>query len=487
MGSLEVQEFLATHRHIESGRVEQSRRKAFEIVSGVGERFADGLSAALATWMAFWAYQAVHIGRHVHYGALAIVIQGLLMAGVAVFLLEYDGAYQRGNSLLRIRETERILRVSARAFGLVFPLTIFLSHLVSRWVLIFAIVLVPVFLIIEKQIYFLLIRELHNRGYGVQNVLIYGAGYTGRRVYSALVRSPKLGMNPIAIVDDDESKEGDEIHEYAYTREHSTSVIVDSLDRELIRRHGAQLVLVAIPSLSRQRLDEIAKEAAAAQAGVAFVPLLAFGAKTLFDYVDIDGVLIASFGRNASSSMYEVAKRLFDAVAALLLVVLTAPLWLLVAALIRLDSKGPILFRQERVGRNGKLFEMLKFRSMHVDAAAYDFHPSSSDDPRITGIGRWLRRSSLDELPQLLNVLKGDMSLVGPRPEMPFIVENYNLRQRQRLEVLPGMTGLWQLSADRAFQIHDNILYDFYYIKNRNFFMDLAILLHTFVFAVRGV
>jgi lipopolysaccharide/colanic/teichoic acid biosynthesis glycosyltransferase len=102
-------------------------------------------------------------------------------------------------------------------------------------------------------------------------------------------------------------------------------------------------------------------------------------------------------------------------------------------------------------------------------------------------VGRWLRRTSLDELPQLINVLKGDMSLVGPRPEMPFIVARYNANHRQRLSVVPGLTGLWQLSADRAFLIHENIQYDLYYIRHRCFFMDLAIVLHTVLFAMKGI
>ena len=133
------------------------------------------------------------------------------------------------------------------------------------------------------------------------------------------------------------------------------------------------------------------------------------------------------------------------------------------------------------------MFNLYKFRTMRIDAPKYGLHPANVDDPRITRIGRWLRRTSLDELPQLINVLKGEMSLVGPRPEMPFIVESYNDNQRQRLEVTPGLTGLWQLSADRSFLIHENIQYDLYYIRHRNFFMDMAILLHTVVFAMKGV
>jgi len=124
---------------------------------------------------------------------------------------------------------------------------------------------------------------------------------------------------------------------------------------------------------------------------------------------------------------------------------------------------------------------------MYREAPKYAYSPKAGEDPRITPFGRLLRSSSLDELPQLVNVLLGQMSLVGPRPEMPFIVEQYTPFQRQRLSVKPGITGLWQLSADRAFLIHENIEYDLYYVRHRSFLMDIAILLHTFAFAARGI
>ncbi len=129
---------------------------------------------------------------------------------------------------------------------------------------------------------------------------------------------------------------------------------------------------------------------------------------------------------------------------------------------------------------------MFKFRSMYINAPEYARSPVASHDPRITRVGRLLRRTSLDELPQLINVFLGTMSLVGPRPEMPFIVQGYTEFQRQRLQVAPGITGLWQLSADRAFPIHESMHYDLYYIRNRGFFMDIAILIHTVFFAMRG-
>src|SRR6185503_12092295 len=136
--------------------------------------------------------------------------------------------------------------------------------------------------------------------------------------------------------------------------------------------------------------------------------------------------------------------------------------------LIRIDSPGPALFVQKRVGKDGTIFRMYKFRTMYASTPPYELSPTTSKDWRITQIGHGLRSSGLDELPQLFNVLLGTMSLVGPRPEMPFVVQHYSAEESHRLEVIPGITGLWQLSADRAFPIHQNVQYDLYYIRNRN-------------------
>ena len=409
-----------------------------------------------------------------------------IFSAVFVFMLDRYGVYKPANSLLRIRETERILRVSAQAFGAVFTVTFFLAYPFSRWVLALVALFVPLLLAIEKQLVFLLVRYLHTRGYGVQNVLVYGAGLTGRRVFSALIRSPKLGLKPVVIVDDDEHLSGQKIYEYGYRRDHPVPIVTGPLTSDLLRQWGVGLVVVGVPSFSRERLNEIGIEAFAARAGVAFVPQLSYGSETSSDYLDIDGVLIASLDSTPRNPLYETAKRIFDVGAALFLLVLTAPLWAFLASLIAWESPGPVFFRHSRVGYRGKVFEMYKFRSMRLDVPKYDFHPTRADDPRITRVGRWLRRTSLDELPQIINVLKGDMSLVGPRPEMPFIVESYTTDHRRRLNIIPGLTGLWQLSADRAFMIHENIHYDLYYIQHRNFFMDMAILLHTVFFAMRG-
>jgi lipopolysaccharide/colanic/teichoic acid biosynthesis glycosyltransferase len=181
-----------------------------------------------------------------------------------------------------------------------------------------------------------------------------------------------------------------------------------------------------------------------------------------------------------------LTKRCCDVVGSLILLIVLWPLLALIAILIKLDSTGPILFSHERIGKEGRKFILWKFRSMKSDVSKYECSPTSGRDIRLTRSGRIIRRLSLDEIPQLINVLKGDMSLVGPRPEMPFIVEGYGALEHERLAVKPGVTGLWQISPARAFPIHENLQYDLYYVRHGNLFLDCAILVRTVAAVIRG-
>ncbi len=185
--------------------------------------------------------------------------------------------------------------------------------------------------------------------------------------------------------------------------------------------------------------------------------------------------------------MYTAAKRVLDVAGSLLLLLLLLPLFALIAALVRIDSPGPAIFCQRRIGKDGGEFLLWKFRSMRVDAPKYAPSPASTLDPRLTRIGRLIRRISVDELPQLINVLRGEMSLVGPRPEMPFIVDSYSSLERKRLAVKPGITGLWQVSPARAFPIHENLQYDLHYIHHQSLLLDGAILLRTIAAVIYGI
>jgi lipopolysaccharide/colanic/teichoic acid biosynthesis glycosyltransferase len=205
------------------------------------------------------------------------------------------------------------------------------------------------------------------------------------------------------------------------------------------------------------------------------------------EYIELDGLMLAYRVKRRERLMYEAAKRALDAGIAAASLVLLAPILAAAAIAVKLTSPGPVIFRQKRVGLHGRIFEMYKFRTMHASSPTYARSPVNGRDPRITKVGRILRHTCIDELPQLVNVLRGEMSLVGPRPEMPFLVDMYEAVHLRRLAVKPGITGLWQLSADRMSPIHENISYDLYYARHRSFWMDAAILLHTVVFAFRGV
>lgn len=470
-----------------------------EIPSSVRGRFATGSSwmtsaevaadlcaGTCAIVLAYVAYHQLAIGKHLHYRPEMVVAAAFAMATLIAVLLDRDGAYRPGNSLLRIKETERILRVSCQAFALMLPATFVAGRVFSRYVLGLAFVLVPIALITMKQIVFRLEAVLYRRGYAVRNAVIYGAGFTGRRVLSALGSSTKIGIRPVVMVDDDPQAVGRQIYQMGYRRDNGVPTVCGPVTAELIQECKADIMVIAIPSISRARFGQIMAAAADAQTEVLFIPGQEVQDLSV-DYVDIDGVLLGRFGESHARKFYELSKRVFDVMLSSTAVMLLGPVLLIIAGLVKLESRGPAFFKQTRVGTNGKYFRLYKFRSMKVDAPAYAFSPKDSVDPRITRLGRWLRKTSLDELPQLINVLKGDMSLVGPRPEMPFITARYDERQRQRLRVRPGITGLWQISADRAFLIHENLQYDLYYIKNRGFFIDLAILLHTAAFAMRGV
>ncbi|RUQ38647.1 MAG: exopolysaccharide biosynthesis polyprenyl glycosylphosphotransferase [Candidatus Competibacteraceae bacterium] len=193
-----------------------------------------------------------------------------------------------------------------------------------------------------------------------------------------------------------------------------------------------------------------------------------------------------------------VFKRLLDIVAALILLILLALPLLTIALLIRLESPGPVLFKQTRVGRWGQLFTMWKFRSMYIDAEARKAallaaNESSGGvifkmkrDPRITKVGRFIRKASIDELPQLWNVLIGDMSLVGPRPALPSEVDQYSLADRRRLEVIPGITCIWQVSGRSDIPFPEQVKLDVQYIESSSFWQDILILLKTVPAVILG-
>lgn len=404
----------------------------------------------------------------------------------AVFLLHRNGAYRGSGGLLQIRETERAIRIPIQSVLVMLPFGLLLNLKFTWLDFTIALILIPILLTLQKHAFAAAIRALSARRCGLDRVIVYGIGATGARILSALSHSRLLGLCPVAVIDDTPALDGESMLEMGYRPRRAVPVQRGPLTAALLKSSQCNTLIVALPNLSSEQIATAVDAANQACSRVLFLSATELQEQKWTESIDIDGLSLTPMLEVYERVPYSIAKRLVDLIGSTLLLLLFAPLFFLIALLIKLDSRGPAFFVQDRVGRNGALFKMYKFRSMHRGTPKYELSPTSPVDPRITRIGRFLRRSSLDELPQLMNVFLGDMSLVGPRPEMSFVTQSYTSEQRQRLQVTPGITCLWQLSADRAFPIHENIQYDLYYIRNRGFFMDIAILIHTLFFAMRG-
>jgi exopolysaccharide biosynthesis polyprenyl glycosylphosphotransferase len=187
-------------------------------------------------------------------------------------------------------------------------------------------------------------------------------------------------------------------------------------------------------------------------------------------------------GREKPISLYPVCKRIFEIIFSISLLLFTLPLMVVVAIAIKLESRGPIFYKQERVGLNGKIFSIYKFRSMRVDAEKNGPQWAAKNDPRVTRVGKFIRKTRIDELPQLINILKGDMSLIGPRPERPVFTEQFAKEIpgfKKRLQVKPGLTGWAQVNGGYEMTPKEKFEMDMYYIENESLRLDLEILLRT--------
>lgn len=259
---------------------------------------------------------------------------------------------------------------------------------------------------------------------------------------------------------------------------------VSELEQVLLRR-GAHHVVIATDSADEKLLQAVLMQANGLPVEIHLLPALRdvlSGGVRVGSPIDFAWVTI---GHSAPSPWYDAVKRLFDIGVSLLALILLTPAMGIIALLVRLSSPGPIIFRQERIGKGGRPFTIYKFRTMYPDAERHGPALSREGDPRITPIGRWLRKTRLDELPQFWNVLKGDMSLVGPRPERRFYINQIVQRApeyKQLLKVRPGITSLGMVKYGYASSVEEMIermQYDLIYLTNRSFLLDLKILLYT--------
>jgi exopolysaccharide biosynthesis polyprenyl glycosylphosphotransferase len=299
----------------------------------------------------------------------------------------------------------------------------------------------------------------------------------------AVVANPECGFNIIGFLDDDPLKGETNIGRFKALG--SLNNLPDVLHEQAIDE-----VIITLPWQYHRKIVSIMTLCERNQIRARIVPDLLQMTISRMHVEDIAGVPMIGVKEVSISGLNQVVKRTIDLVFAGLVLVIGAPLMALVALMIKMESPGPVLFRQERVGRNGRCFTVFKFRSMvegaeEQQAALQELNEAEGPlfkiraDPRTTRVGKLLRKFSLDELPQLYNVLRGEMSLIGPRPPLPAEVKQYQEWHKRRLEVAPGITGLSQISGRSELTFDETALLDIYYIENWSLGLDTKILLQT--------
>ncbi len=425
-------------------------------------------------------------------GAVArAFLLGLTLAAIVVATFARAGLYRTRTAVLNLLELQSVLRTGFAA-STIFLASLFMSDLFHgrRWVIgIAAAVVLPALLIHRRAMAAL--RAHRQRPNERERTLVYGYNEAARLLMKKIVQAPEAGRQLVGFVDDF-AMDGTKLS-FRIDRNGSAPFVARLLGRTpelpaIVRKHRVTEVLIS----SSEFLPELLNRLGGREADLP----IKWGIAAHFGTSRPDELVVEDVGAipvlhpivlTRRLWSYLIPKRMLDLCLALSALVLTLPVWALIAFAIWLETGSPVLFRQQRVGKDGRPFVMIKFRSLQKTANPYQ---SSTTLPRnqTTRVGRVLRATTLDELPQLLNVLRGEMSLVGPRPEMPFWVEAYPAIHSRRLTVQPGITGVWQLSADRhGMEIHENIEFDLFYIAHRSFTLDLIILFETVVFTTSAI
>ncbi|MCL5270193.1 MAG: sugar transferase [bacterium] len=437
-------------------------------------------------WRESWQFRqalnqffAVPVNPYRDYGRALPLLLVVWVAVLAIFK-----QYAHKGRISSLNQVSDILKTA----GFLFLMTLATAHAIKRYhnlgapVIAFAAAGMSLYLYLSRTLLRMVKETMRQRGHGLTRAAIIGAGQTGRRVALRIQNHPEVGYELVGFIDRLAAELGEKVAGVPVIGD--TSNLVD-----LLLRYRIEEVFLAIPSLSQDEAFGLVVQCEAANVHFKIVKndlLQVITERVKIDEIGDFPVILLREGKLTPLDLF--LKRALDLLLTAPLLLVTSPLYLLITVLIKLDSRGPVIFSHDRIGKDGKIFRLHKFRTMTTGTNPYAVAPGDQSDPRITRFGRFLRKTSLDELPQFWNVLRGDMSLVGPRPEMPFIVAQYEPWQRRRLDVPQGITGLWQIAGRKQLPLHYNLEYDFYYIRNWTLLLDIVILLRTIpaVFFCKG-
>lgn len=476
-------------------------RRNFESLFLVVQVWLDGLTVLGGCLLGLWAFPWLFSVPPASLSSYAQLF--VLVTGTTLMTFWFLGLYRSQKSVLNVEEYRQLSKATALSLLLTCTLVFLLReakevggllrtdhwfYQIMRWpyellkledtegysrvmlLVIFAAILLLGLL--QRAIVFRVLSRLHARGIGNVNVAVFGTGSMARRIQQKLKLFPTLGYNFAGFVELDSEQRA--------ARARGVRLIGSERQLDELRdKHEVRLVIVAKPELEEDQLISLCRQFEDFGIRYQVVPRLYHFFSRRFSVETLDSIPLITPQTIPMRPIYSFLKRTMDVAVSGTVLLVTAPLALIIALVIKRQSPGPVLFSQYRRGAHNTTFRIYKFRTMYVEMCGDAITPQTSKDPRVTPFGRFLRKSSLDELPQLWNVLRGDMSLVGPRPEMPFIVEDYDDMQRLRLDIKPGITGLWQVSEARKAPIHENVDYDLYYIENQSLFLDLTIFIMT--------
>jgi exopolysaccharide biosynthesis polyprenyl glycosylphosphotransferase len=446
----------------------------------------DVCAITVAFLLSFWVrgyLLAGYLGGIYPFGWYLWIYLAVVLSFPFVFVLlkqyDVDGVVQQEASL--IGKAGRLFQGVILEFLLLSALAFtFKLHYVSRLLAVLFIILSFFLLFLARAfIWPILFSRVQEKALGV---LVVGTGESALALAAILAKRPRIGIRLVGFLSESPTK----------LQQLAGHPVLGSLDEAeyVFSNHVIDEVMIAIPEKSLSELETfllLCEELGiTARLACDFLPR---GSARLY-LEELENTPLLTFATTPNNPSLLVIKRIADVVLSLFLLVLTSPLFLIVPLLIKLTSKGPVLHRQVRCGLNGRKFDFSKFRSMvegaeelrkeieHLNEAKEPVFKISSD-PRVTGLGKILRRTSIDELPQLINVLKGEMSLVGPRPPLPQEVERYQPWQRRRLSMKPGLTCLWQVSGRSELGFDEWVALDLHYIDHWSPWLDFQILFRT--------
>lgn len=444
-------------------------------------------------WLAYWLRYSLHVGGEVSpssaqpfsffYGKM------LLLAVFVVGLFQFKGFYRMPRWTTLLDEVSLIANAVTTSMALVILYSFLQRFYPSRLVFILAWLVIIALLVGERVVLRVLRERLWIRGIGVDRVLIVGAGRAGQRMMQWLFGQPQLGYQVVGYIDDERLFE--DLAIATHRRVERPAYLGTSANiRDVVRRHGVSEVIIALPPTAHEQMMWIVDQCRADDIEFKLVPDLFELALDSVNIHEVAGLPLIGLKPARIAGWNLVVKRTMDVLLSLAVLASLSVIMFLIAIAIRLDSDGPVLFRQERVGRNGRRFVCYKFRTMVRDAESMrdellklgNVDPrliKNPNDPRRTRVGKVLRKFSLDEVPQFFNVLLGEMSIVGPRPPVPAEVAEYDDWHRGRLLVTPGLTGLWQVSGRSNLTFDEMVRLDLYYAEHWSPWLDIKIILRT--------